>query len=148
MNGPAVAKSCTFLEFLKTQNDFVGRDVSNGAARQILGRRFSGFEFDANLAATECIRLLNDFHWIGITEQFEASMSSLASTLGSPPPSTPFEYNRTFSPEHIGKEREIVDKTVPSLEEVRVAEDLNRIDRIIYDKCSKNLRAEHSMFSQ
>jgi hypothetical protein len=43
-NGPAVAKSCTFLEFLGTNNEFSKTHISNPAARQLLGHRFKELE--------------------------------------------------------------------------------------------------------
>ena len=129
-NGPAAAKSSSFANFLLTANSFVRRHIDNAAARQILGPDFERLRHDRSLLIQWCVRRLETFDWVGITEEFQASMQCLSSLLGVAEPDLNIRKNRTYEADAVGTER--VTKTEPSAYELTLTRPLTDIDYAIY----------------
>lgn len=131
-NGPTIAKSMSFSEFL--ESEYAAENIYNGAARQLLGRRFDSLTPDDDSAAASCRRALRDFAWIGIAERFESSISTLCRLLGLPAPVSVPRENSTYELGAAHPICEPVEKTVPSGEQRRRIEDGNRLDMAMYQE--------------
>jgi hypothetical protein len=132
MNGPAVAKSCSFGEFLTAKNPFVKQHVCNPVARQLLGTRSTGVTMNEGNAIDLSIRRLESFDWIGVSESFRASIHMLSELLGCSAPPTDIRLNGTYDVDCLGPNRELVDRTEPSPEEADLMREVSRLDRAIY----------------
>lgn len=139
-NGPAVAKSCSFVEFLTTDNTFVQKHVSNPAARQLLGAEFGTISKDQNRAIEKCVRHLETFAWVGIAEDFQTSIRMLAARLGSPVPSGEIRLNRTYNADSLGPDRELVNRTEVSRDELILMRELSTLDLMIYEEARRLFR--------
>jgi hypothetical protein len=136
-NGPAVAKSCSFAEFLRTANPFVRTQIDNAAARQILGSEFERLVHDRDLLIERCLRQLETFDWVGITEEFQTSLQCLSNLFAAPCSNLDIRRNRTYEADAVGTER--VTKTEPGSHELALMQRLTDIDCIIYDHARKML---------
>jgi hypothetical protein len=132
MNGPAVAKSCSFAKFLTTENAFVQQHAANPVARQLIGAEFDTISSDEEKVVALSICRPETFDWIGITENFQTSVRMLAALLRSPEPPASIQLNRTYDEDSLGPYRELVVKTEPTPDEAALMRDVSRIDRIIY----------------
>jgi Sulfotransferase family len=131
VNGPAVAKSSDFTEFLRTTNSFARSHIFNSASRQILGAEFDKLAHDQDAIIEKCIYRLETFDWIGITEEFEQSIHTLAVLLGATVPPVEIRSNRTYYADAPGTEH--VTKTEPSAEQFALMHELTRCDYGIYN---------------
>ena len=129
-NGPAVAKSSSFANFLLTADPFVRRHIDNAAARQLLGPDFERLRHDRSLLIQRCVCRLQTFDWVGITEEFQTSMQCLSNLLDVAEPDLNIWKNRTYDADAVGTER--VTKTEPSAYELTLTRPLTDIDCVIY----------------
>lgn len=132
MNGPSVAKSCSFGKFLTSNNPLVKQHVCNPVARQLLGARFNHVAMNELDAIDLSIRRLESFDWIGVSEIFLASIRMLSELLGCSAPPTDIRLNGTYDVDCLGPNRELVARTEPSPEEVDFMREVSRLDRAIY----------------
>jgi hypothetical protein len=137
VNGPAVAKSSNFTDFLQTTNSFARGHIYNSAARQILGAEFDVLAHNQDAVIDKCVCRLEAFDWVGITEEFKKSMHTLAILLGAPELAIAVRSNRTYYADAPGTER--VTRTEPSPEQIALMQELTRCDRAIYNHARQML---------
>ncbi len=136
-NGPAVAKSSNFTDFLRTTNSFARSHIYNSAARQILGAGFEELAHNEDAVIEKCLCRIETFDWVGITEDFNRSMHALSILLGAPEMPVEIRSNRTYYADAPGTER--ITKTEPSPEQVALMQELTRSDIAIYGHARKML---------
>lgn len=142
VNGPAVAKSSGFSDFLKTTNPFARDHIYNKAARQILGAEFEELAHNQDTIIERCIRRLETFDWVGITEEFQRSIRDLSILLGTPEPPVEIRSNRTYYADARGTER--VARTEPSAEQIALMQELTHCDIAIYNHARRMLKMRDS----
>ncbi|WP_223291891.1 sulfotransferase family 2 domain-containing protein [Defluviicoccus vanus] len=142
INGPALAKSCSFAEFLRIPDVLPRWGVSNVSCRQILGREYQQLEGEPDTALAQCIRRLETFDWVGITEDYQRSMFLLAHVLGAPEPPVETRLNRTYHADADGTEA--VAKTVPSAEDLALLQTLNTLDTALHDHARQMLERRYA----
>jgi hypothetical protein len=150
INGPAVAKACTFDAFLATDSAFVKTYIYNTAARQLLGSKFDALWPDEAALIQASRHVLRSFDWVGVTEAFEASMRTLCTLLGLRPPRQQPREGRTYE---VGADpdREAVERSTPTAKQrTRILEG-NRVDLALYQEARALLRkalGDNTLFAE
>jgi hypothetical protein len=139
VNGPAVAKSGSFADFLNTDNAFARRDIINPAARHLLGAEFDALSQDQTKAVERCLGRLATFDWIGITEEFRESIRMLSAFFGAHEPPEEVWLNRTYLTDS-DTSREPVVRTEPTPEEIAMMHRVSSLDLIIYGEARRLFR--------
>jgi hypothetical protein len=125
VNTVQYAKEHSFSQLVRTDNPWIYEAISNSATRQLLGHRFDALAADEREAAHMAFAQLQSFDWFALTEKLTRSFPDLAHKLGTKPPLHPHRH-RTYAPEPH-EPREAVDLTVPSPDDLRQCDKINRI---------------------
>jgi hypothetical protein len=141
VNPVRYAKMVSFSEFVHTENPWIYEAISNAATRQLLGHRFDGLAADERGAAQVAFARLQSFDWFDLTERLTHSFPELARKLGAEPPRQP-HCHRTYAP-GLHEPREAVEPTVPSLDDLRQCDKINRMDRLLYLKAASTITREN-----
>jgi hypothetical protein len=126
-----LAKSVSFSEFLDAP--LARCDVSNQVARLLLGAQSDTLLRDHTIAISRAISILRTFDWVGVTDLFELSTTTLCALLGRPPAKKLPRANLTY--QRCREEAAVferVKKTRPTVSERHRILEQNQVDAAIY----------------
>jgi hypothetical protein len=145
VNAVRYAKMHSFSQFVQTDNPWIYEAISNSATRQLLGDHFDALAADERGAAQVAFARLQSFDWFTVTERLTHSFHELTRKLGAEPQRI-LHCHRTYVPEPH-EPREAVEPTVPSLDDLRQCDKINRMDRLLYLKAASPITREDRLAS-
>jgi hypothetical protein len=142
-----IAKQHAFSDFLDAPGVFP--NISNHAARLLLGRAASAIRSDPGTAAQRALDRLRTFDWVGTTESFGLSLVTLCALLERPPlrklPRANLTYQRSVE-ESATFER--VRKSRPTPAQRRRILELNQVDLALYEAASSMLHEQAAFLNR
>jgi Sulfotransferase family len=130
-DGRVLAKSVSFAEFLDAPQ--ARCDVSNQVARLLLGLESDTLLPDHSAAISRAVFILRTFDWVGVTDLFKLSTTTLCALLERPPAKKLPRANLTY--QRCREEAAVferVKKTRPTISERRRILEQNQVDAAIY----------------
>jgi hypothetical protein len=125
-NGPLFASSVRFDAFVAAPTQFVKGQVENGMTRQLLGKTYKELLSNPNEMINEAYRRLSTFDWVGITEQLDQSIASLADLLEFNPEVGIPRLNDSYARGNS------ITRTRPTEQEIALVEHANFADIALY----------------